>query len=208
MPTRAGSLRGRLRLPEPLTGLVVFAQRTGSDRLSPRNRYVASTLVDVGLGTLLLDLHPPGGDGDGAGALDVELLAARLDAVVRWLRARPEASGVQVGLFGSSTGAAVALWAAADPGLRIAAVVSRGGRPDLASARLASVTAPTLLIVGSDDPAVLHLNEVASTRLGGPHQVSVVPRATHLFAEPGALAQVALLTRGWFGRHLRPAPSP
>lgn len=195
-------LQGHLHLPDKPAGVVVFAHGSGSSRHSPRNRYVASVLYDAGLGTLLLDLLTPEEERDRANVFDIELLADRLRAAVRWVRRRPDAAGASVGLFGASTGAGAALWAAADPGLDIAAVVSRGGRPDLAGSRLGSVTAPTLLIVGGADTVVLKLNEEAAAGLAGPSRVSVVPDATHLFEEPGALAEAALLARDWFRHHL------
>ncbi|MFI5627315.1 phosphoribosyltransferase family protein [Nocardioides sp. NPDC051685] len=195
-------LQGHLHLPDHPAGVVVFAHGSGSSRHSPRNRYVASVLYDAGLGTLLLDLLTPEEERDRANVFDIELLADRLGAAVRWVRRRPDAVGASVGLFGASTGAGAALWAAADSNLGIAAVVSRGGRPDLAAPRLGSVTAPTLLIVGGADTTVLKLNEEAAAGLAGPSRVSVVPDATHLFEEPGALAEAALLARDWFRHHL------
>jgi putative phosphoribosyl transferase len=199
-------LQGHLHLPDRPSGVVVFAHGSGSSRHSPRNRYVASVLYDAGLGTLLMDLLTPGEERVRSKVFDIALLADRLDAAVRWLRRRPDAAGARVGLFGASTGAGAALLAAADPRLDIAAVVSRGGRPDLAGPRLRSVTAPTLLIVGGADTEVLRLNKLAAAQLGGPGRVSVVPGATHLFEEPGTLAEAALLAREWFRRHLVDAP--
>lgn len=195
-------LQGHLHLPDKPAGVVVFAHGSGSSRHSPRNRYVASVLYEAGLGTLLLDLLTQEEERDRANVFDIELLADRLRAAVRWVRRRPDAVGAPVGLFGASTGAGAALWAAADPELGIAAVVSRGGRPDLAGPRLGSVTAPTLLIVGGADTTVLKLNEQAAAGLAGPSRVSVVPDATHLFEEPGTLAEAALLARDWFRHHL------
>jgi putative phosphoribosyl transferase len=159
-------------------------------------------LYDAGLGTLLLDLLTTAEERDRDNVFDIELLAGRLGAAVRWVRGREDAAGARVGLFGASTGAAAALWAAADPRLDVAAVVSRGGRPDLAGPRLAAVHAPTLLIVGGADTVVLALNREAAARLGGPSRVSVVAGATHLFEEPGTLAEAALLARDWFCDHL------
>ncbi|MER6973152.1 phosphoribosyltransferase [Nocardioides sp. NPDC000445] len=195
-------LQGHLHLPDQPAGVVVFAHGSGSSRHSPRNRYVASVLYDAGLGTLLLDLLTPEEERDRANVFDIELLADRLGATVRWVRRRTDTAGAPVGLFGASTGAGAALWAAADPRLDIAAVVSRGGRPDLAEPRLGSVTAPTLLIVGGADTEVLRLNKTAAAELAGPSRVSVVPDATHLFEEPGALEEAALLARDWFRHHL------
>ncbi|MFE6507465.1 phosphoribosyltransferase family protein [Nocardioides sp. NPDC057767] len=195
-------LQGHLHLPERPAGVVVFAHGSGSSRHSPRNRYVASVLYDAGLGTLLLDLLTPEEERDRANVFDIQLLADRLGAAVRWVRRRSDAVGASVGLFGASTGAGAALWAAADSDLDIAAVVSRGGRPDLAVPRLGSVSVPTLLIVGGADTEVLRLNQEAAIELGGPSRVSVVPGATHLFEEPGALEEAARLARDWFRHHL------
>ena len=151
-------LAGYLTVPENAPGIVVFAHGSGSSRHSPRNRYVAGVLNDAGLGTLLFDLLTPGEEADRANVFDIGLLAGRLAEVTSWLRAQPRAAHAAIGYFGASTGAAAALWAAAEPGAGIAAVVSRGGRPDLARPRLAAVTAPTLLIVGGRDEVVLDLN--------------------------------------------------
>ncbi|MEQ6901870.1 phosphoribosyltransferase family protein [Nocardioides sp. YIM 152588] len=208
IPADGVVLQGHLHLPARPTGVVVFAHGSGSSRHSPRNRYVASVLYDAGLGTLLLDLLTPDEERDRANVFDIELLAGRLAAAVRWVRERPDAAGAPVGLFGASTGAGAALWAAADPRLGVAAVVSRGGRPDLAGPRLSSVTAPTLLIVGGADTAVLRLNDAAAAELGGVGRVWVVPGATHLFEEPGTLAEAALLARDWFLRHLAGRAAP
>lgn len=209
IPAGAVTLEGHLYLPDRPPGVVVFAHGSGSSRHSPRNRFVASVLQEAGLGTLLLDLLTPEEERDRANVFDVELLAGRLAVAVRSVRDldRPDAAGAAIGLFGASTGAAAALWAAADPGLQVAAVVSRGGRPDLAGARLAAVTAPTLLIVGGEDRVVLGLNDQAALQLSGPHRLAVVPGATHLFQEPGTLAQVARLASDWFGQHLRAGPA-
>jgi putative phosphoribosyl transferase len=195
-------LEGHLHLPEHHAGVVVFAHGSGSSRHSPRNRFVASTLHGAGFGTLLLDLLTPEEEGDRANVFDIELLAGRLIAATRWLRSRPDTSSARVGLFGASTGAGAALWAAAEPDVGIAAVVSRGGRPDLAGERLSQVTAPTLLVVGSEDPGVLSLNQEAQAMLRGPNRLSVVEGATHLFEEPGTLDEVAHLARDWFTQHL------
>jgi putative phosphoribosyl transferase len=204
---RAGNvvLQGHLELPEDPRGMVVFAHGSGSSRHSVRNRYVASALREAGLGTLLPDLLTADEEQDRAHVFDIALLADRLAAAVRWLRQRPEVSSSRIGLFGASTGAAAALWAAADTDLDIAAVVSRGGRPDLAEDRLTQVTAPTLLIVGGADTTVRQLNRDAQSRLQCPSRLSVVPHATHLFEEPGALEKVAELASGWFGDHLSAA---
>jgi putative phosphoribosyl transferase len=195
-------LAGYLAVPENAPGIVVFAHGSGSSRHSPRNRYVARVLNEAGLGTLLFDLLTPEEEVDRANVFDIGLLAGRLTEVTRWLWAQPGAAQAAVGYFGASTGAAAALWAAAEPDARIAAVVSRGGRPDLARPRLAAVTAPTLLIVGGNDDVVLDLNRRAQAELRCQNQLAVVPDATHLFEEPGTLAAAAALARDWFVRHL------
>jgi putative phosphoribosyl transferase len=197
-------LQGHLHLPEPATGVVLFAHGSGSGRHSPRNQFVADVLYGAGLGTLLLDLLTPEEELDRANVFDVELLASRLTAATRWLCDRPDAASSRVGYFGAGTGAGAALWAASQPGASVAAVVSRGGRPDLAGPRLAQVQAPTLLIVGSADEAVLKLNRSAQARLRCPSQLSVVEGATHLFEEPGTLAEAAVLATDWFVSHLLP----
>ncbi|HUI02312.1 MAG TPA: dienelactone hydrolase family protein, partial [Acidimicrobiales bacterium] len=197
-------LAGQVTVPEDCSGLVVFAHGSGSSRHSPRNRFVAAVLHEVGLGTLLFDLLTASEETSRSAVFDIELLTARLGAVTRWLEAQPEASGAHIGYFGASTGAAAALAAAAEAGGKISAVVSRGGRPDLAGSRLAEVQAPTLLIVGGDDTVVLELNRQAQRRLGAQSELAVVPGATHLFEEPGALEEVARLAGSWFLHHLAP----
>ncbi|MFJ6481900.1 MULTISPECIES: phosphoribosyltransferase family protein [unclassified Streptomyces] len=194
-------LAGDLALPEGAGAVVVFAHGSGSSRHSPRNRSVAADLNRAGLATLLLDLLTPDEEADRANVFDIETLAGRLADATAWLRRR---ESLPTGWFGASTGAAAALWAAAEPGAEIGAVVSRGGRPDLAGARLAAVRAPTLLIVGGRDGAVLDLNRRAQRELRCENRLEVVPGATHLFEEPGALDEVAGLARGWFTRHLVP----
>ncbi|MFE0350319.1 phosphoribosyltransferase family protein [Streptomyces griseoluteus] len=204
---RAGPLvlRGQLTVPEGALGIVVFAHGSGSSRHSPRNRVVAAGLNRAGLGTLLFDLLTEEEETDRANVFDTDLLARRLTDATGWLREQPEAQALAVGYFGASTGAAAALWAAAEPDARIAAVVSRGGRPDLAGPRLPAVTAPTLLIVGGHDRLVLRLNREAQARLRCENELAVVPGATHLFEEPGSLEQVTALARGWFTDHMAPA---
>lgn len=196
------ALEGILGKPEEGNGVVIFAHGSGSSRLSPRNTFVARFLQQAGLGTLLFDLLTRQEDADYARRFDIDLLVRRLLAVTRWLAERPEGKGRKLGYFGSSTGAAAALMA--EPGARgaIAAVVSRGGRPDLAAPSLPRVTAPTLLIVGERDSAVLKLNRQALESLRAEKELAIVPGATHLFEEPGALEQVAELARDWFVRHL------
>jgi putative phosphoribosyl transferase len=198
----AGTVRleGQLTLPERAAGIVVFSHGSGSSRHSPRNQFVATELNNAGLGTLLFDLLTEEEEADRDNVFDTELLASRLLAATRWLRDRHD---LPIGYFGASTGAAAALWAAAGPGAAIAAVVSRGGRPDLAAPRLPDVTAPTLLIVGGHDDLVLHLNRRAQDRLVRcENRLDVVPDATHLFEEPGALQQVADRAREWFTDHM------
>ena len=200
----AGAVRlaGYLAVPEKSRGIVVFAHGSGSSRHSPRNRYVAGILNNAGLGTLLFDLLTPEEEPNRANVFDIGLLARRLAEVTGWLRAQPRAAQAAIGYFGASTGAAAALWAAAEPGAGIAAVVSRGGRPDLARPRLAAVTAPTLLIVGGHDEVVLDLNRRAQAELRCENDLAVVPGATHLFEEPGTLDAAAGLARDWFISHL------
>jgi putative phosphoribosyl transferase len=201
-------LSGLLTVPRQATGVVLFAHGTGSGRRSSRNQFVAKVLNQAGLGTLLLDLLTPEEELNRANVFDVRLLAGRLGDATHWLRSRPACSELPIGYFGASTGAAAALWAAAESDAGVSAVVSRGGRPDLAASRLADVTAPTLLIVGGRDEVVLDLNRRARTRLRCRSHLSVVPGATHLFEEPGALETVAELARDWFTRHLAPQPAP
>ena len=177
---------------------MVFAHGSGSSGHSPRNRYVADVLNEAGLGTLLFDLLTPEEELDRATVFDIGLLAGRLVEVTRWLRAQPRAARAAVGYFGASTGAAAALRAAAEPGTGIAAVVSRGGRPDLARPRLAAVTAPTLLIVGGHDDVALDLNRRAQAELRCENDLAIVPGATHLFEEPGTLEAAGWLARDWF----------
>lgn len=202
IPTDGIVLQGHLHLPEAPRGVVVFAHGSGSSRHSPRNRFVASALFQGGLGTLLLDLLAPAEERDRGRVFDISLLSERLVAATRWLGARQDLSRARVGYFGASTGAAAALTAAAELGDGVSAVVSRGGRPDLAWDRLGEVTAPTLLLVGSRDPTVLDLNQQAQARLICPNRLVVVQGATHLFEEPGTLAEVAMLAKDWFVEHL------
>jgi putative phosphoribosyl transferase len=208
IPSRGVRLQGQLHLPVPATGVVMFAHGSGSSRHSPRNRFVASVLQKAGLGTLLLDLLTPGEEHNRANVFDIELLARRLSSATDWLATRADTASCEVGYFGASTGAGAALWAASEPAARIAAVVSRGGRPDLAGPRLSAVTAPTLLIVGSLDYEVLELNRRAKAMLRCPNQLAVVQGATHLFEEPGTLAAAAILARDWFMRYLMAPADP
>ncbi|UQA92244.1 phosphoribosyltransferase family protein [Streptomyces halobius] len=194
-------LAGDLTLPENAGAVVMFAHGSGSSRHSPRNRLVARALNRAGLGTLLFDLLTPVEEADRANVFDIETLALRLADATDWLGARVS---IPIGYFGASTGAAAALRAAAVPDSRVGAVVSRGGRPDLAGAGLGDVRAPTLLIVGGDDTLVLDLNRQAQAQLRCENDLKVIPGATHLFEEPGALDDVADLARDWFDRHLVP----
>jgi putative phosphoribosyl transferase len=202
--TGAVRLVGHFTVPEVCSGLVVFAHGSGSSRHSPRNRFVAAALNEVGLGTLLFDLLTSDEEMDRRAVFDIELLADRLGSVTDWLEAQPEAKGRRIGYFGASTGAGAALWAAAGRGSSIAAVVSRGGRPDLAGPKLGQVRAPTLLIVGGRDEVVIELNRRAQKELVCESRLAVVPGATHLFEEPGALEEVSRLAGDWFLRYLSP----
>jgi putative phosphoribosyl transferase len=195
-------LAGDLATPGHPIGIVVFAHGSGSSRFSPRNRAVALALNRGGLGTLLFDLLMPQEELDRSNVFDIRLLTQRLMGATRWLQEQPEAKDLPVGYFGASTGAAAALVAAAELAEEIGAVVSRGGRPDLAGPRLADVRAPTLLIVGGHDEAVLEMNRSAQALLHCPNDLAIVVGATHLFEEPGALDQVATLAVAWFTRHL------
>jgi len=199
-------LPGTLAAPPSPRGIVVFAHGSGSSRHSPRNRSVAGTLRRRGFTTLLFDLLTPAEADDRANVFDVPRLASRLLAATTWVRAEGRGAGTPVGYFGASTGGGAALWAAADPSARVAAVVSRGGRPDLAAPRLPHVRCPTLLVVGAADDQVVALNRDAESMLGGEHRLVLVPGATHLFEEPGALDVVARLTGDWFAAHLAEPP--
>jgi dienelactone hydrolase len=207
------ALTGVLAVPPGARGVVVFAHGSGSGRMSPRNRAVAGVLLRAGLGTLLIDLLTPDEEAEDVRTarlrFDVRLLGERVVGAIDWLAAEavvgdvpPRLRELPVGCFGASTGAAAALIAAAERPERVRAVVSRGGRPDLAGPVLPRVTAPTLLIVGGEDPEVIRLNRLAQQQLGGESRIEIVPGAGHLFEEPGALERVAVLTRDWFVRHL------
>jgi dienelactone hydrolase len=199
-------LLGDLTVPAEPRGIVLFAHGSGSSRLSPRNRAVAWALADAGLATLLMDLLTAEEEAVDIRTrrlrFDVGLLGGRVVATVDWLASDPAVGPLPVGCFGASTGAAAALIAAAERPGRVRAVVSRGGRPDLAGEALGRVTAPTLLIVGERDPEVIRLNREAQALLAGEARIQIVPGATHLFEEPGALERVAGLARAWFLRHL------
>lgn len=201
----AQALQGELALPPRPRGLVVFAHGSGSSRRSPRNRAVARTLQEHDLATLLFDLLQPAEADDRANVFDIDLLADRIADTIDWLGRRPALAHLPLGLFGASTGAAAALVAAARLPERVRAVVSRGGRPDLAGDALARVRAPTLLIVGAADAEVQDLNRQAYARLRGPKRIEIVPRASHLFLEAGALDAVVQSAGDWFGEHLAAA---
>jgi putative phosphoribosyl transferase len=203
-------LRGDLATPQPdVSGrkrIVLFAHGSGSSRHSPRNQFVARTLHDSGFGTLLLDLLTEEEERQDvrsrAFRFDIDLLAQRLTSAAEWLHGEPETRDARIGLFGASTGAAAALLCAAERPSLIHAVVSRGGRPDLAGPALRSVAAPTLLIVGGDDVPVIELNRRALAEIAGPKRLEIVAGATHLFEEPGALQQVSRLAGSWFAKYL------
>ena len=195
-------IEGSLAMPENARGIVVFAHGSGNGRFSPRNQYVAMILRNAGLGTLLMDLLDEREADERAKVFDIGLLTTRVIAATDWLREYPETAELAIGYFGASTGAAAALQAAAKLGPLVKAVVSRGGRPDLAALYLKRVMAPTLLIVGGNDLAVIPLNQHALGLLSGPKDMRIVPGATHLFEEEGALDQVAGLATEWLLRYL------
>jgi len=198
-------LAGSLQIPTNAYALVAFAHGSGSSRLSPRNAAVAGALNDRGIATLLFDLLTPAEEGDRANVFNIPLLARRLVDAVHWLEGNKRAAKLPLGLFGASTGAGAALVAAAKLPHRVGAVVSRGGRPDLAGDALDRVYAPTLLIVGGADFGVIDLNEHAMARLRGPKSLQIIPHASHLFPEPGALEAVIGHAARWFERYLAPA---
>jgi len=204
---RAGAVQlgGTLTVPKTNRGLVVFVHGSGSSRHSPRNRHVAGRLNAAGLGTLLFDLLTGEEAEVRANVFDIDLLADRLHTATNWVRREAEVDAA-LGYFGASTGAAAALVAAARAPNEVSALVSRGGRPDLAGSLLTAVTTPTLLIVGGRDEVVLDLNRQAQMQLAGESRLEVVPGATHLFEEPGALDQVAILAGDWFLEHLASGP--
>lgn len=203
IPTPGGEIEGALDLPTGASGVVLFAHGSGSSRFSPRNNFVAGALRTAGIGTLLMDLLTPDEDAIQRTRFDIGLLTERLGLAADWLAAAPGAKGLALGLFGASTGAAAALQLAAERKSGVSAVVSRGGRPDLAGqVALARVKAPTLLIVGGRDSGVIELNESAYLCLNCIKRIDIVPGATHLFEEPGTLEEVARLARDWFRMHL------
>ena len=199
-------LAGTLHLPVAASALVVFAHGSGSSRFSPRNMVVAEALNAQGIATLLFDLLTPDEEAERANVFDIPLLAERLIDVVHWIDTQPELTRLPLGLFGASTGAAAALVAAAELGARVGAVVSRGGRPDLADIALEHVTAPTLLIVGGLDYGVIELNQQALARLRAQKAIEIVPGATHLFPEPGTLDVIIEHAARWFNTHLGSRP--
>jgi pimeloyl-ACP methyl ester carboxylesterase len=203
IPAGSAEVRGTLGLPPGHVGIVVFAHGSGSSRLSPRNQTVAAALQHAGVGTLLFDLLTEREGLDRVNVFDIELLSERLLLTTSWLADEVNRDGLPIGFFGASTGAAAALCAAATTRHRVAAVVSRGGRPDLAGKYVSRVKAPTLLIVGGNDATVLELNRGAQRRMACVNELAIIPGATHLFEEPGALAQVERLAAGWFDKYLR-----
>ncbi len=204
IPADSVYLNGMLEVPAGARGVVIFAHGSGSGRFSPRNQYVARELRQGGLGTLLIDLLEEWESDDKRKVFDIKLLAERLLAATAWLQSDPETKDMAIGYFGASTGAGAAIEAAAKWGHAISAVVSRGGRPDLAMEYLPEVKAPTLLIVGGNDWPVISMNEEALAHLPGIKNLVIVPGATHLFEEPGALEEVARLARDWFNKYLVP----
>jgi dienelactone hydrolase len=202
IPANGVTLEGTLVIPEHAKGIVLFAHGSGSSRFSPRNNFVAQNLQDAGFGTLLMDLLTESEDTALENRFDLDLLTWRLERSTQWIIEQPRCSSLPIGYFGASTGAAAALNAAATFGPSIAAVVSRGGRPDLAMEALAKVQSPTLLIVGSLDEVVIDLNRHAYAKLQTEKHLAIVKGATHLFEEPGTLQEVARLAAAWFKKYL------
>lgn len=202
IPIDSTKLEGSLALPIQARGLAVFAHGSGSSRFSPRNNFVARILREAGIGTLLMDLLTEEEDAVYQTRFNIDLLTERLLQATRWSQEQQRTKDLVIGYFGASTGAAAALKAAATEGSKIGAVVSRGGRPDLAKEALVLVQSPTLLIVGGNDDIVIELNREAYARLKGKKQLVIVPGATHLFEEPGTLEEVARLATDWFKQYL------
>jgi pimeloyl-ACP methyl ester carboxylesterase len=203
IPDGPARIEGMLEMPDAPQGLVLFAHGSGSSRHSPRNNYVAGVLRAANIGTLLMDLLSVEEDSDYRSRFDIALLTRRLSVATEWLQRRPEAAALPIGFFGASTGAAAALQAAAELGEAVGAVVSRGGRPDLAGeTALGRVVSPTLLLVGGLDGVVIDLNRAAFDTLRCEKELSIIPGATHLFEEPGTLEDVARQATAWFARHL------
>ena len=208
IPVRPEALNGILTVPDKASGIVIFVHGSGSSRLSPRNQFVARSLNQAGLATLLFDLLTPYEEKNEQGGefrFNIRLLAVRLIEVTGWVKENPATGNLKIGYFGASTGAAAALLVAAEQPDAVKAVVSRGGRPDLVGPKISLVKAPTLLIVGGNDPEVIRLNEQVLDRLPGIKNIEIVPGATHLFEEPGALEKVAALARRWFETYLSAA---
>jgi putative phosphoribosyl transferase len=205
LPVGKVRLKALLGLPPAMRGVVVFAHGSGSGRLSPRNNFVAQVLQYTGMATLLVDLLEESEASDRRKVFDIDLLSNRLAANAQWLQEQPETRRLPLGYFGASTGAAAALQAAAKKPEGVSAIVSRGGRPDLAIDALPLVQSPTLLIVGGNDEAVIPLNELAYKKLLCPKEMVIVPGATHLFEEPGTLEKVAELARDWFLKYFLPS---
>ena len=202
IPADSVKLDGILTIPKDAQGLVIFAHGSGSSRLSPRNTLVAGVLQKADMGTLLFDLLTAKEDEVYENRFDIPLLTRRLKAATRWVKGQAGTANLKIGYFGASTGTAVALVAAADFGKEIKAVVSRGGRPDLAEDALKKVIAPTLLIIGGDDHVVIGLNKKAYDLIKAEKQINIIPGATHLFEEPGTLEEVAQLAAEWFKEYL------
>lgn len=202
VPAGRFSLEGNLAIPDQAQGMVVFAHGSGSSRHSPRNKYVAQVLQEGNFGTLLMDLLTPEEDQNYEKRFDIDLLTDRLILVTEWLKNEAGTKTLPIGYFGASTGAAAALKAAAAAGEKIGAVVSRGGRPDLAISVIDRVTAPTLFLVGGKDEGVIELNQQAHAKMKAKKELMVIPGATHLFEEPGKLEDVASLAATWFAEHL------
>lgn len=196
------TIEGMLKVPPSAQGLVLFAHGSGSSRFSPRNNFVADVLNKAGLATLLIDLLSKEEDENYQTRFNIDLLTQRLNIVIQWLKKESQTQNLHLGIFGSSTGAAAALRAAAEMGQEVKAVVSRGGRPDLAMDVLDVITAPTLFIVGGNDFQVIELNQQAYEKLTCPKKFEIIPHATHLFEEPGCLEEVANIAQVWFNKYL------
>ena len=205
IPSGKRRLSGVMHVPTDARGVVAFAHGSGSGRFSPRNQFVAGVLDEAGLATLLLDLLEEAESEDQRKVFDIKLLAERLQSAADWLKREPATKALRLGYFGASTGAGAALVAAVRDPTAVGAVVSRGGRPDLARDYLSAVQAPTLLIVGGNDDVVIELNEQALRLLHCPKQLVIVPGATHVFEEPGTLEEVSRLAKEWFVRLLTPS---
>ena len=202
IPANSVILEGVLDIPKDAQALVIFAHGSGSSRHSKRNKYVAHVLGEVGLGTLLFDLLTKEEDTIYENRFNIPLLAKRLSSVATWVREQPQTRSLRIGYFGASTGAAAALVAATEPGPEVSSIVSRGGRPDLAEKSLKHVKAPTLLIVGGNDDIVIQLNHQAYNSIKAEKDLRIIPGASHLFEEPGALEEVARLAAEWFKKYL------